>query len=62
VQIPAYLPPDLHRRFKQWALTASEEADLAEIPLTAAIRALIRILVSDDELSRRVVQNVVKER
>jgi hypothetical protein len=62
VRLPVSLPPELHRRFKRWAVDQAEAADIAEVPMAAAVRALVRLVVDDPELTARVIADVLEER
>ena len=48
VRVPVSLPPELHRDFKKWGIDAAAVASLAEVPMAAAVRALVRLLTLAD--------------
>jgi hypothetical protein len=48
VRLPVSLPPEQHRSFKKWGIDAAEAANLAEVPMAAAVRALVQLLTFAD--------------
>jgi hypothetical protein len=48
IRVPISLPPELHREFKRWGIDAAAAGSLAEVPMAAAVRALVRLLTIAD--------------
>lgn len=62
VRITTDLEPPLHRRFKAWIDDAQEELDVASLPGAEVVRSLLHQLLSDRELSARILDDLRERR
>jgi len=51
VRITVDLAPELHRQLKRWTADAADELEAPDLPLADVVRALVRRLSDDPELS-----------
>lgn len=54
VRITVDMTPELHRRLKRWTHDAAEDLEVSDVKLADVVRALVRRLDDDRELSAAV--------
>lgn len=52
------MAPALHRKLKRWTAEAADELELADVPIAEVVRALVRRLTEDGELSDAVLDDL----
>lgn len=62
VRITTDLDPELHRELTRWAVAAADEIDLARLPVSDVMRAMIRYVLDDLTAGDAVISALREDR